>query len=160
MTWQQLEERVRDIASLRWGCNAHTETIAGVKCDCVLRPTAEECILVEITKERNIDKVRADIAKLNTVRFAQMSNNILCRCYIVLEASPTDPMRSAGQDVYIKVVSFEEFQNEFFNYSNYVFQRSRWRFGSLINPLTGDPEENTYINVTYRDHYTGEDSQR
>lgn len=37
MTWQVLEQKVRDIASFRWNCAAIPETIAGVKCDCVLR---------------------------------------------------------------------------------------------------------------------------
>ena len=50
MTWQGLEERVREIARMRWDCNAGTETINGVKCDCVLKPSSEEWILIEITK--------------------------------------------------------------------------------------------------------------
>ena len=112
MTWQQLEEKVREIASLRWKCAAHTETIAGVKCDCILRPSAEECVLIEVTKERSIERVRADIAKLNTVKYVQMSNHILCKCYIILDDIPTDSMRAAGQTSNIKVISFDEFQNE------------------------------------------------
>lgn len=157
MTWQNFEDRVRDIASLRWDCNATTETIAGVKCDCVLKPSAEEWILVEITQERNIEKVRADIQKLHTVRFQQFSQFIVCKCYVVLEQTPTDPMRAAGAQSNIKVMSVEEFQNEYFNYSNYVYVRSQKQFGSLINLVTGEPEKNVYINVSYRDKRTGQD---
>ena len=73
MIWQELESKVREIACLRWDCNATTETIAGVKCDCVLKPSSSEWILVEVTKERNIEKVRADVIKLQTVMFQQCS---------------------------------------------------------------------------------------
>lgn len=157
MTWQNFEDRVRDIASMRWDCSATTETIAGVKCDCVLKPSAEEWVLVEITQERNIDKVRADIQKLHTVRFQQFSKFIVCKCYVILEQTPTDPMRAAGAESNIKVMSAEEFQNEYFNYSNYVYVRSQKQFGSLINLVTGEPEKNVYINVSYRDKRTGRD---
>ena len=61
MTWKNFEDRVRDIASMRWDCSATTETIAGVKCDCVLKPSAEEWVLVEITQERLTIKSQAPI---------------------------------------------------------------------------------------------------
>lgn len=55
--WQDLERRIRNIASNRWNCNATTETIAGVKCDCVLKPQPDEWIIVEITEESSLEKV-------------------------------------------------------------------------------------------------------
>lgn len=155
MTWQNFEEKVRDVARFRWDCDAVTETIAGVKCDCVLKPSSEEWILVEITKERNLKKVRTDVAKLTSVRSVQMGKFILCRCYIVLEDSPTDSMRACGRESNIKVVSLEEFQNEFFNYSNYVYIRRQKQFGSLVDLLTGEPEDNKYVNVTYQESKSG-----
>ena len=54
--WQDLERRIRNIASNRWNCNATTETIAGVKCDCVLKPQPDEWIIVEITEESSLEK--------------------------------------------------------------------------------------------------------
>ena len=152
MTWQIFEEKVREIARFRWDCDAVTETIAGVKCDCVLKPSAEEWILIEITKERNLEKVRTDVAKLMSVRFAQMAKFIVCRCYIVLEDRPTDSMKACGSENNIRVVSLEEFQNDFFNYSNYVYIRKQKQFGSLVDLLTGEPEENKYVNVTYQEN--------
>ena len=155
MTWQEFEKKVRDIASSRWDCTATTETIAGVKCDCVLKPSEDEWILVEITQERDINKVRQDILKLHAVRFQQYSNYITCKCYVVMASAPTDAMRAAGTESHIKVMSVEEFQNEYFNYSNYAYIRSQKQFGSLINLVTGLPEENTYISVSYCDKKTG-----
>lgn len=156
MTWQSFEERVREIARLRWDCNATSETVDGVKCDCVLKPSSEEWILVEITQERDLDKVRRDVLKLAGIRLAQFQKNILCRCYIVLEESPTDSMRAYGDSNKVRVKSITEFQNEYFNYSNYVYVRSHKQFGSLISLLDGRPETNVYINVSYRNRKTGE----
>ena len=61
MNWKELEKKVREIATFRWNCNAVTETIAGVKCDCVLKLSTDHWIVIEITKENNLTKVREDI---------------------------------------------------------------------------------------------------
>lgn len=158
MTWQNLEEKVREIAQLRWDCNAAAETINGVKCDCVLRPSADRVVLVEVTKECNLEKVRADVLKIKGVRsYLFDQNDIYSKCFIVLEGKPTDSMRQYGEGCHVKVVSIDEFQDEFFNYSNYLYRRKQRQFGSLINLLTGRPEENEYVNVTYRNIRTGVD---
>lgn len=94
--WQDLERRIRNIASNRWNCNATTETIAGVKCDCVLKPQPDEWIIVEITEESSLEKVRTDIAKLVTVKQSLFMNNVFARCYFVMKNTPTDSMRAAG----------------------------------------------------------------
>lgn len=70
MNWSDFESRVREISSFRWNCNAVTETIAGVKCDCVLKPSLDRWIVVEVTKEKKLSKIREDIAKLRTIRGA------------------------------------------------------------------------------------------
>lgn len=55
------------------------------------------------------------------------------------------------------VRSAEEFQNEYFQYSNYVYTRKKKQFGSLINIETGEPESNIYIDVSYSNLKTGKD---
>ena len=42
--WQKLEDRIREIASFRWGCVAAPEKIAGVDIDCVLKPSTDHWI--------------------------------------------------------------------------------------------------------------------
>ena len=148
--WQDLERRIRNIASNRWNCNATTETIAGVKCDCVLKPQPDEWIIVEITEESSLEKVRTDIAKLVTVKQSLFMNNVFARCYFVMKNTPTDSMRAAGDAQKIFVRSAEEFQNEYFQYSNYVYTRKKKQFGSLINIETGEPESNIYIDVSLK----------
>lgn len=155
--WQDFEKRIRSIASYRWNCNATTETIAGVKCDCVLKPYPDEWIVIEITEESSINKTRNDITKLVTVRNALFQQGVFARCFFVMKSLPTDSMRSAGSQQKVFVRSAEEFQNEFFDYSSYVFLRSQKLFGSLVNTETGKPENNTYIDVSYFDKKSGKD---
>jgi len=63
MSWQHFEQRIRDIASIRWNCNAVSETIAGIKCDCILKLDSDNWIAIEITEECNLEKVRSDIVR-------------------------------------------------------------------------------------------------
>lgn len=155
--WQDFEKKIRNIASYRWNCNATTETIAGVKCDCVLKPHTDEWIIVEITEESDINKVRTDIAKLVTIRSALFLQGIFGRCYFVMKQKPTDSMRAAGGTQNILVRSAEEFQNEYFEYSSYVYIRKQKQFGSLINIDTGEPEDNIYVNVSYLNKKAGKE---
>lgn len=157
MLWQDFENRVRSIAQARWRCNAVAETIAGIKCDCVLKLDRDRWIAIEITKENDLDKVRKDILKLRTIRSFLFSEEIYCKCYFVMEKRPTDSMRESGNANKISVLSFEEFQNEYFDYSSYIHLRKRKSFGSLIDVETGRPEENTYIEVKYKNRKSGEE---
>lgn len=155
--WKEFETRIRDIASFRWNCNAAKETIAGVQCDCVLKLHSDEWIVVEVTTEYSLEKVRTDIAKLTTVRCSLFTQNIYCRCYFVMEKVPTDSMRAAGKGQNIYVMSAEEFQNEYFEYNSYIYIRKQKQFGSLINIETGEPENNVYVNVSYLDKKSGKE---
>lgn len=155
--WKNLENKIRGIASYRWNCNATSETIAGVKCDCILKPHEDEWIIIEITEEFNIYKLRKDIAKLITIRSSLFLNGIFGKCYFVMKDTPTDAMRETGNSNKIRVMSAEEFQNEYFEYGNYVYIRKKKQFGSLINVETGEPENNIYVNVSYLNQKTGQE---
>lgn len=82
--WQKLEDRIREIASFRWGCVAAPEKIAGVDIDCVLKPSTDHWIAIEITQQNSLTKVREDITKLAGVRMALFGENIYCQCYFVM----------------------------------------------------------------------------
>ena len=147
--WDQFEERIRSIASYRWNRAATTETIAGVKCDCVLKLNDDEWVLVEITEQSKLDKVRQDVAKLVIMKQALFSEYTFARCYLVMKDTPTDSMRAAGNAQKVYVQSASEFQSEYFQYQSYVYIRQKKQFGSLINIETGEPENNSYIDVMY-----------
>lgn len=155
MGWQDFETKIREIASFRWNCTAVAEDYAGVKCDCILKLSPEEWIVIEITENNTLQKVREDIAKLQVVRCACKQDDIFCRAYIVVNGNPTGSMRESGQANKIRVLSETEFQNEFFDYSSYVFNRRKKQFGSLIS-VDGRPEENKYVSVSYNDIKTGD----
>ncbi|WP_298035531.1 hypothetical protein, partial [uncultured Dysosmobacter sp.] len=149
MTWKEFEKNVREIASYRWGCTATQRTIAGVRCDCILEVDTDSWVAVEITQEHNLVKIREDVAKLISLRNHLIADNIYCKCYIVMQETPTDAMRDTGKAQKVTVMSVKEFRDDFFNYSNYVFIRKQKPFGSLINIETGEPENNIYVNVSY-----------
>lgn len=157
MTWQSLEDKVKTIASLRWNCAAVAENVAGVDCDCVLKVSDDNWIIVEVTKQNNLAKVREDIIKLRTVKNALFQEDIYCKCYFVMKDKPTNSMRTTGSTQKIQVMSVDEFQNEYFDYSSYIHMRNQKHFGSLINIETGEPESNVYIDVNYLNKKTGED---
>lgn len=149
MTWQDLERNVRLIASCLWDRPATSETIAGVKCDCVLKVERDKWVFVEVSKESNLDKLRTDIAKFGTLRMSLFSQNIYSECYFVTSGKVTDSVRASGNDCYVKVCTVKEFESLFFNYASYVYLRGQKAFGSLIDISTGKPEKSTYIPVTY-----------
>lgn len=104
---------------------------------------------VEITQEHNLVKIREDVAKLISLRNHLIADNIYCKCYIIMQDTPTDTMRDTGKAQKVTVMSVKEFRDDFFNYSNYVFIRKQKPFGSLINIETGESENNIYVNVSY-----------
>lgn len=157
MTWKELEEKTRIIAQARWNSNAIAETIAGIKCDCIIKQDSDHWIAIEVTTENNLSKVRDDINKLRTIKNALLVEDIYCNCYFVMEQTPTDSMRESGKANKIKVMSLEEFQNEYFDYRSYIHLRKQRSFGSLIDSETGEPENNTYIEVAYIDKKTGKE---
>jgi len=69
-------------------------------------------IVVEITQEKSLEKVRMDIAKLFTVKNYLLAQDIYCQCYYVMQDKPTDSMRQFGEAQKVKVMSGIEFQNE------------------------------------------------
>ena len=149
MTWQELEQKVKLIASYLWNTPAVSETIAGIKCDCVLKVEQDKWIFVEISQESNLDKLRTDIAKLGVIRNAMFAKNIYPILYFVTSGKITDSLRASGTESFITVCTVEEFENQFFDYPSYVYLRNQKVFGSLINIETGEPENSNYINVTY-----------
>ena len=71
--WQSFEKKIRDIASYRWNCSATTETIAGVKCDCVLKPDVDQYIIIEITEESSLTRERFKTIKVTKPKYRQVN---------------------------------------------------------------------------------------
>jgi hypothetical protein len=114
-TWATFEEKVRDIAGLIWGRPAAPERIGGVAVDAVLRLDPRLTVLIEITEERTLGKVRDDVNKLVTAQNSLHANRIIARSYCVVDANNiTTAMIDAGKGSDISVITFAEFVKQFF----------------------------------------------
>ena len=103
-----------------------------------------------MTEERDANKVRKDVVKLQTARAAFLQQKqSYPRCYCVVNGDITRAMRDAGTPHRINVLSFAEFTAIFFDFQKYKFARDRAAFGSAINTVTGQKDDRRYIPVTY-----------
>lgn len=148
-SWQKLQTYVLDLAATLWSRPAAPDRIDGVNFDGVIRVSEEEVVLIEITEEHSLSKIRTDVAKIGAVKLRLSAQSVVARSYIVMSTEPTQGMRDAGSAHKIKVVSLRDFENEVFDYHAYISARKRNPFGSAVNPTTGDPDAFAYIPVTY-----------
>ncbi len=150
-TWNDLEGHVRKLAGYIWNRTATPDRIGGVNIDCVVRVNRDYYVLIEITEERSLAKIRADVVKIVTARNALLVDNIYARCYCVVGAGLTQGMLDAGKGSNVTVLSVAGFQRQFFDFDTYRTARERRQFGSAVNPLTGEKDDQKYTPVTYRD---------
>jgi energy-coupling factor transporter ATP-binding protein EcfA2 len=148
-TWKNLEEYVRAIASLKWGAPCKPEHLNGVDFDGVVRISDDEIILIEITKERTLQKVRDDLNKIKPSKLQFAIEGVICRGYIILEEEPTLSMDEAGRDSHIKVCSAAEFSRGFFDFQSYDSLRRSFPFGSAVDSRTGANDSREFIHVNY-----------
>lgn len=148
-SWRSLEHYARHIGQILWGKTLLPERIDGVNFDGVARLSDEEIVLVEITEEHSLDKIRIDTAKIAGVKMRLASESIVARAYIVLAEEPTPGMIDIAKAHRIQVMSIKTFSSQAFDFEAYESIRMRTTFGSAIDPVTGEPDENAYIPVTY-----------
>lgn len=156
--WRDFEGRVRHIAQLIWGRPANPENIAGVDIDAVLHLDPQLSVLIEITKERTLGKVREDVTKLVTAQNTLHARRVIARSYCVVDAeSVTEAMRTAGQESGIIVLTASQLSRQFFDFDRYKTARMSAPFGSAVNPLTGEKDDTEYVPVLYRIDGTEQD---
>lgn len=149
ITWKALENNVRTLAQFKWNSLALKETINGVNFDCVLKPKHNNWIIIEITENEKLDKVREDIAKCSSARFNLFSRNIFPEFYLIMPNEPTNSMQTTGEGDFVTVLSYDAFSNLFFDFNSYAHIRSKKIFGSAVNPFTGEPDNVEYTPVYY-----------
>lgn len=155
VSWQMLERVIRRYAEAKFSATARAEDIAGVKCDCVLRPDDGTAVVIEITKEQSIDKLRTDLAKFNVIRPHFFAENIFPRCYFITLDDPTPSLIAGGAASRVQVLSVSQFVNSMAGFGDYLNLRSTLPFGSAIDLYTGQPDLKTYVGVEYTS-WTGE----
>lgn len=150
-SWKKLEDHVREIAAVIWRMPARADRIDGVNFDAVIHLSEEEVVLIEMTENSTLEKVRQDVAKIAPVKFSLMSKGVLAKSYIVMRDEPTQGMVDVGKSHKINVLSLKSFSVLAFDYPSYVLLRNRMAFGSAIDPSTGAPDKNEYVSVNYVD---------
>jgi hypothetical protein len=149
VSWKAFETKVKSISNFIWNCDAVSETISGVKCDCVLKYRSDYWIIVEITENNTLEKVRTDIAKIGVIKPYLFSKNTYCETYLVMSEEPTDTMKISGEGVNVNVISYDSFSKKFLDYNSYVHGRLQKSFGSSVNPFSGAPDTTDYTPVLY-----------
>lgn len=149
--WKNLEDYVRGIASLKWSVPCIPEHIDGVDFDGVCRVSSDELVLIEITTERTLQKVRDDLNKIKPTKLRLATEGLICRGFVVLDQEPTDSMVEAGENSHIKVCSAENFERTFFDFQSYESLRNKLPFGSAVNSKTGINDDRNFISVKYID---------
>lgn len=151
VTWQELEAIVRAGAEAKFGARARAETIAGVKCDCVIDLQNGSVVVVEISKETSLQKLRTDLAKFNVLRPHFFGKQIFPRCYFITLDDPTDALIESGKANHVEVQSVLQFLNYLFGTLRYSTVRRTRAFGSAVDIYSGQPDESKYVRVGYFD---------
>lgn len=146
--WKTLEEQVRGIAELIFGQPCRPDRIAGVNFDGVIHRELET-IIVEISQQYDLDKVRQGVTRLTLARQTLSAEGILLRGYIVLNKAPTQSMVDAAKAGKVTIGSTGQFASQFFQFPRYKNARVASSFGSSIDPITGDVDSVKYVPVMY-----------
>lgn len=149
--WKNFEDYVRGVASLKWNVPCISEHIDGVDFDGVCRVSSDELVIIEITTERTLHKVRDDLNKIKPTKMRLAAEGLICRGFVILEQDPTDSMVEAGENSHIKVCSAAAFERTFFDFPNYEILRNNLPFGSAVNSKTGSNDDREFIPVKYID---------
>lgn len=148
--WQELERYIRLLAESIWGVEAKAEIIESVRCDAVLRLKKDHFILIEISKERTLQKIRIDQSKFLLMKTALIAKGIYSECYFITE-EVHESIKEYGKSNNIEVHSVKSFTNSFIGSERYINERSRQYFGSAVNPDTGEKDISKYIKIKYYD---------
>lgn len=153
-SWKVFEDYVRAIATLKFGHPCQSEHVSGVDLDGVIHISGDELVLVEITENLTLQKVREDITKVSAVRTAQLLSGVSCKAFLVLDGEPTPSMTELGTQSHVTVLSAKQFENMFFNYESYVRLRQEQPFGSAVDSETGKNDPRKYVGVSFNEKHS------
>ncbi len=150
VSWQDLESIVRSGAEAKFGARARAETIAGVKCDCVIDLENGSVVLIEISRENTLEKLRTDLAKFNVLRPHFFQKNIFPKCFFI-SLAPSEALIESGKANHVDVQSIGQFLNFLFGSLRYSTLRKTRPFGSAVDIYSGEPDTTKYVKVNYFD---------
>ena len=149
-TWKNLESHVKSLCEMIFERSSQPDRINGVNYDNVVHISDDEIAIIEVTEERSLDKVRTDVGKIYATKLAMAAQGTVVKAFIVMRDEPTQGMVDIGSGTgNIKVQSIKTFAKQAFDFDTYQTVRKKNAFGSSIDSITGEPDENTYIPVSY-----------
>lgn len=147
--WKKLENDVLTFSSILYGAPAKKENIEGIDFDAVIHLPQNQLILIEVTRNFTLDKIRGDINRLSTARMNLFLQGQMAQCILVIHKEPTTDMETTANGAHIQLLSYEQFVNQVIDFEKYITLRSNKVFGSAINPSTGESDTQEYIPATY-----------
>lgn len=147
--WKTLEDEVRGISSYIWNAPARPDLINSVKVDCVVKRRRDYWVAVEISKEKTLTKLRADLSKFATIKPYLLSKGIYVECLFVCDVSLDATLVASGEGQSVEVLDINQLRNRFFDFPAYFHLRNTLPFGSAIDPVTGEKDNKKYISVKY-----------
>lgn len=150
ISWQQVEDDIRKLAEAIWGVNALPEEVSGVKCDIVLKLKRDYWIIIEVSKNNSLAKVREDLAKFGVIKPALISKGIYTECYFVTSGDHPS-IQESGEGMNVDVHTLKSFANKFLGSELYINERLKYPFGSAVNPDSGEKDKSSYIPICYID---------
>ena len=120
--WETFEEQVRGIAELIFAQPCQPGRIAGVNFDGVIEPGELEKVVIEISQQNDLDKVRQGVTRLTLARQTLAAEGVLLRGFIVLSKAPTQAMIDAATAAKITIGSAGQFAALFFKFPLYKMQ--------------------------------------
>lgn len=154
MNWQDFEDKVRRIAASKWNAPAKAEEIAGVRCDAVLRLSSDEIIVIEITQEKSLSKLRIDLAKLASIRTSLIPDGVVVRSFFI-SAHEVSSLRTTGKAQKVEVLSVKDFREKFVGKESYEHERTGVEFGSALDPDTNQSDASQFVETGYIEKTSG-----
>ena len=151
ISWQQVEKDIKKIAEAIWGVDAFSETISGVKCDAVLKLKKDYWVLIEISKNNSLRKIREDLAKFAIIKQTLLPKGIYTECYFVTSNEHPSIWESGKEFNNVEVHTSKTFVNKFLGSELYKTERTRHPFGSAVNPDSGTKDTSPYVPIYYLD---------
>ncbi|UPA23213.1 hypothetical protein [Shinella oryzae] len=149
-TWQDFEKNVRLYAKAIWGTEFRSQMLYDRQIDAYSELNSKSAVAIEVTEQKNINKIQDDINKLYHVRANNFSSKFIStECFIVVGFEPTPAMIGACSKVNIDVLTVEEFKSRFLPYEEYRSMRILEPFGSAIDPESGSPDTKAYVEVDF-----------
>jgi hypothetical protein len=155
-TWQDVENLVRDIATHLYNRKAEAKTISGIKCDAVIELAPDNIVVIEVSKEHTLEKLRIDLAKLDIIKHSYFQQGIYVKCYFICDVKLHPSIKESAASFHVEALSIHEFSQKLFNFDDYHYIRKTKTFGSAVDPITGESDPYEYTPVTYWQQDVGE----